>query len=122
MDLTKGRVVGGNCLPRKLTTGAEATNVATEHELLPSRQLLPKTRPDKRVDPIDGAGFRNGATSGYGETEGAVKRHGARQVSRDIYVLVPIACAGKKIEGCGARGTLAAARPDCVSTPRFDDG
>src|SRR5215510_12827019 len=64
VDLTERRVVGGNCLPRKLTTGAEATNVATEHELLPSRQLLPKTRADKRVDPIDGAGFRNRATSG----------------------------------------------------------
>jgi len=104
-----------------LAAGAEATNIAAELDRLARRQLLPYARPDERIDPIDTTGFRKRAASGYRDIAGTPQRQRRRQVRGDIYVLVPPACAGKKVEGRGTRGTLPALRSDRVSTARFDD-
>ena len=64
---------------------------------------------DERIDPIDEepddaiAQFPR-----YGDTESGINHDGGRQLSRVIYVLVPIACACEKVESCGTSGTFAA--------------
>jgi hypothetical protein len=74
---TEQPVVGGNSHKNWLPAPKPPT-VAAEHDLLARCQLLPHTCANERINPIDGTGFRNRAISGYGDTEGAVKRHGAR--------------------------------------------
>src|SRR5262249_27831930 len=119
---TKQPVVAGNGLPRKLATRAKAPNVATDLDGLVRTELLQHSCANERVDPIDAARFPNPAISPYRETARATKRYGRCQISRDIYVLVPPACASKNVESRGTRGTSPALGPDGVSTPRFDDG
>ena len=75
---------------------------------------------NERIDPVDATGFRKRMTSAYRETAWTAYGQGCRQISRDIYVLVPPTCSSKNIERCGTGGTLPALRPDRVSTPRFD--
>ena len=55
--------VGGNCLPRKFTTGAETTDVPYKAELLAGRNLMPDARSYDGIDPfkVARAGNRHAA-------------------------------------------------------------
>ena len=121
MDHTERPIVGGNGLPGELAARTKATKVAADLDLLARSQLVLHPCANEGIDPIDATGFRDRATSAYRETVWTANGQGCRQISRDIYVLVPPACAGKNIERCGTRGTLPALRSDRVSTARFDD-
>jgi hypothetical protein len=44
--------VGGDCLPRKFTPGAETTDIAYKAEFLARRNLMPDARPYYWIDPL----------------------------------------------------------------------
>src|SRR5262249_27154712 len=98
MDHTERPVVGGKGLPGALAAGSKPTKVAAELNVLARRQLVLPPCANEGIDPVDATGFRKRATSSYRKTAWTAYGQGCRQISRDIYVLVPPACSSQNIE------------------------